>query len=105
MKMLLNGLALALLIQASPTIAQVNTRVVNHGDLDLSQSQGRAVLEQRIRTAVKQACGGPGFRDLKDLRERRDCIGHASAKAKADMARAIRKRWAIQVAKAATPQR
>lgn len=102
MKMLLNGLALALLVQTSPAFAQPNVRTVNYADLDLSRTEGQAALESRLRAAVKQVCGRPGVRNLKEMIERRECRRIASAQAKADMSLAIRKQSTVRVARAAT---
>lgn len=104
MKMLLNTIALVMMVQASPALAQADTRAVSYADLDLSQSAGQAALESRLRSAVRQVCGDPGVRDLKEMYAQRACRSQALAKAKADMTLAIRAHSTVRVAEAGRPK-
>ena len=64
----------------------VPSRVVRFADLDLSHSQGVAVLYQRLKGAAETVCGPRDDRDLKRYMKLKACvqIAMATAVAKVD---------------------
>ena len=75
---------------ASPALAAppaAETRIVAYGDLDLSRSAGRAVLDARIDRAVRDVCGKVFVRDLNGLRLVELCRDETSANAYAQLRR------------------
>jgi UrcA family protein len=72
--------------QAQPANPDPAVRV-SFADLDLGRAQGRAVLEARIRQAVKLVCPPqPLPNELAKLGVYRDCKGQALAGAKRQLA-------------------
>jgi UrcA family protein len=49
------------------------TRAVSYADLDMSSADGRARLDQRIRSAARAVCGSPSPIDVRSYFEMRDC--------------------------------
>ncbi len=69
----------------------VKTRIVRHGDLNLTSQNGRAVLDQRIRRAAKQVCAQTGVPSIVQRRQIRICAETAHSKAWATAQRRIDK--------------
>jgi UrcA family protein len=84
MKIIL-GAAAALLsacplgVTAAENLSTVTARVPTAG-LDLNSAAGRAMLDARLRQAIRQACGAPE-RDLRRNAEVRRCDREMSADA------------------------
>jgi UrcA family protein len=68
--------AAAAITFATPVVAAppaAETRVVSYADLDLAAAAGRARLDQRLRTAVREVCGTASSADLIGRREVATC--------------------------------
>jgi UrcA family protein len=73
---------LAAAVTASPVFARPiapEVRTVSYADLDLASAAGRAKLEHRIRTAVREVCGEAYSFDLARRSAVRDCIAETRA--------------------------
>jgi len=81
------ALPIAALLSTTPAVAQPRSGsaepvevVVNHGDLDLTETADVARLDQRIRSSVKRAC--PVLtRSLDELAHANQCRKTAAARA------------------------
>lgn len=72
--------ALALGCLAAPLAAAGQSERVAYSDLDLTNPEGRAALEQRLNRAVRKVCGGAvPQRHLAAMREHRACLAEARA--------------------------
>ena len=82
---------------ATPAAAADRAVTVTIGDLDLSASADRAILDRRIATAARFACDS-GARDAASLKAERECrtaaVAEATAKAKVAIAGARETRFA-----------
>lgn len=61
------GVSLATPASAEPT------RIVHYGDLDLGSPAGQQALNDRLRQAVRNVCGAPTGRDLREVMSIRRC--------------------------------
>lgn len=67
-------------VAPQPVVAQQTvSRTVSHADLDLSTTQGRAILDRRIAHAVRDLCGDASDTDLAGKNEVRRCRDDAWA--------------------------
>lgn len=73
---------------------------VDHSDLDLTTRKGVSVLDDRVRTRIKQMCRNGG-RDSASIRLERQCRASALASAKSEVRFAIAKANADRVRLAA----
>ena len=55
---------IASVVAAHPAVAESNGRTVSYADLDLTSPAGVAMLDRRIRGAIRQVCGRAFPRDL-----------------------------------------
>jgi UrcA family protein len=80
-------LATAALIKAAPVFAEPvqpqNIQVVHTADLDLSTSEGRRALDQRLVIAAGEVCGTAADFDLAGKNADRRCRKDALARARA----------------------
>jgi UrcA family protein len=71
------GAALPIAAQAQDQTETANSykvsQAVQFSDLDLTATQGRVRLDQRLSSAVRRVCGSTGSRDLAQLARIRDC--------------------------------
>ncbi|MBO6609421.1 UrcA family protein [Altererythrobacter sp.] len=87
-KGILAAAGMGAMIIAAPAVAGTNTQdsnsVVTYEDLDLSTSEGRKELDQRITIAARKNCGvgrhTTGSRTIS--REQRRCVASAERQAK-----------------------
>ncbi|MBD2843145.1 UrcA family protein [Erythrobacter rubeus] len=72
------ALAIALTLGAAGTPASaepgLNTVAIDYADLNLTSSEGRAVLDKRIKKAVRQVCATPWTRSIRAGSASRKCI-------------------------------
>lgn len=75
MKTLFLSVAALLAVGATPAAAQPGAQsvAVHYGDLDLGSARGRAILDHRLRQAVRTACGDPSPSDLRGMNRAGDC--------------------------------
>ena len=72
---------------ATPASAEYQTVEVRFADLDLTNDAGIAALHGRINAAIKQICGRPEVRDVRDGADHRRCVREAQASATVELAR------------------
>lgn len=86
---------------------QVRSIAVSYADLDLDSAEGRATLDNRIRSAVRRVCSPVvAYRDGPFYREWRNCLDEASAGAQRQVAELYANRRLVSNTLAiATPER
>jgi len=71
-------------LTAAPAFAQVatpqRTVAVSFADLNLRSEDGRAALDSRIRSAIREVCGNPSPADLRGQNRAADCRAELSAR-------------------------
>ena len=90
MKSIISIAALVASSLSGPALAQEppqRAEIVHYADLDLGTASGRAVLDQRVRAAVKAACGTASDADPEGKNEVRRC--RVATRAQADRQRAM----------------
>lgn len=86
------ALGLATLCIVPPASAEpVRTITVSYADLDLASPEGRAVLEQRVKVAVRQVCRTRVFHPFVQRAARQDCRDRTSQIARNSVELAIAK--------------
>ena len=68
----------------STTAEGLRTMTVSYADLDMSDPQGKEILELRISRAARNVCGSPSIREVGSLRratENKECYDSAVANA------------------------
>ena len=76
MKSLLSVAALGAALCAGPIFAQASSdrsQIVNYADLDLRTEAGRAALDRRISSAVRETCGTASDANLRGQNAVRRC--------------------------------
>ena len=84
--------ALAAATAAAPAAAQDQSRVVRHGDLDLSRPADEAKLRKRVALAVEAVCGSYAGVRPDDVGEVSACRRRAEAGAEVRIARRLGER-------------
>lgn len=74
---------------AQPAHADMKTQAISYADLDLGTEAGVKALDQRIRAAVKAACGIASDADLEGQNELRRCRAEATARAELQRSQAM----------------
>lgn len=82
-------LAASALAISTPALADTKTKLVGHGDLDLSSSAGQQSLKVRVKRAIKQVCGSPRAFTLSERRDQSACEEKATASAMPKVERTI----------------
>lgn len=73
--------ALAFAVSATSAWAEQRSVQVDYSDLDLSSDTAVALLEGRIRTAVRTVCGAPDHRNVRAAQSWKQCREGAQASA------------------------
>lgn len=82
--------AAALATTAAPGFAaEVASRTVGYGDLNLGKDAGAAMLKQRVRSAATAVCGIRDVQDLAGSVRARACVDGAMSTATPAVRRAI----------------
>jgi UrcA family protein len=83
--------AAVLALAAAPPASAQESVAVSVRDLDLTRSEGIAVLDGRLRAASRTVCGAPEREELRAFFARRDCYRAAIARATLDAGLASRR--------------
>jgi UrcA family protein len=89
--------ALAALALA-PAQAETRSVRVSHAGIDLSTSAGQAMLEQRVRTAVRKVCGKTYPLDVKANYRARKCRAETWILSQPQIQQAYRQQGVVELA-------